>query len=100
MGTILSLLAILGVATAVISIGTRISLYFYRQDAMGVQPFVAQSTQAASTQQAILQRSDILYRDETISGNSRLAWFFLVFVAIIIVLAILTIIGIASGIVL
>ncbi|HEV2583712.1 MAG TPA: hypothetical protein VGT44_22820 [Ktedonobacteraceae bacterium] len=97
MGTILSLLAVLGVATAVISIGLRISLYFYRQDALGMQPFVAQSTQATSTQQAILERSELLYRDEAISGNSRLAFIFLAFVAIVILLAILLIAGMASG---
>jgi hypothetical protein len=58
MSTILSLLALLGGATAVIAIGTRISLYFYRQEVLEVHPLMARQAQASPSEAQIpLERS-------------------------------------------
>jgi hypothetical protein len=100
MSTILSLLALLVGATAVI-IGTRISLYFYRQETQEVRPLMARGTQASPSEAQIpLERSASWYLADSISASSRYAWIGLGIIASIALLAILAIAGLLSGMVL
>ena len=100
MSTILSLLALLVGATAVI-IGTRISLYFYRQEALEVRPLMARRAQASPSEAQIpLERYGPWYLADSISASSRYAWIGLGAIASIALLAILVIVGLLSGMVL
>jgi hypothetical protein len=101
MSTILSLLALLVGATAVIAVGTCISLYFYRQDVLEVHPRMAQRTQASPLEAQIpFGRSAPLYMADSISAGARYAWIGLGIIACIVLLAILVIAGLLNGIVL
>ncbi len=53
MSAILGLLALLGGAMAVIAIGIRISLYFYRQDVLEVHQRMARRAQASPAEAQI-----------------------------------------------
>jgi hypothetical protein len=89
MSTILSLLALLVGATAVI-IGTRMSLYFYRQEALEVRPPLARRAQASPSEAQIpLERSAPWYLADSVSASSRYAWIGLGVIASIVLLAIL-----------
>jgi hypothetical protein len=98
MSTILSLLAVLGGATTVSAIGTRMSLYFYRQDVLEVHPHMAQQGQVSSSEaQMTLESSGTLYMTDSISASSRYAWIGLGVIAFIVLLAILVIADLLSG---
>ena len=101
MSTILSLLALLGGATAVIAIGIRISLYFYRQDVLEVHPLIARRAQASPAEaQILLERSTPWSMAGSISAGARSAWIGLGAIACIVLLAVLVIAGLLSGMVL
>jgi hypothetical protein len=94
MNTILSLLAVLGGATTMSAIGTRMSLYFYRQDVLEVHPHMARQGQASSSEALMtLELSDRLYMADSMSASSRYAWIALGIIAFII----LVIVGLLSG---
>lgn len=97
--TILSLVALLGGAAAVCGIGTRMSLYFYQQGVLEVQPRMAHRAQAAPTEaQIVLERSGELYMADSIGASSRSAWLGLGVIACIVLLAVLVIAGLLSGV--
>src|SRR5215467_512920 len=100
MSTILSLLALLGGATAVIAIGTRISLYFYRQEVLEVHPRMARQAQASPSEARLpLEPSGTWSMADSISASTRYAWIGLGVIACIVLLAILVIAGLLSGMV-
>ena len=92
MNSILGLL-FLGGAIAVIVIGTRISLYFYLQDVVGVQPFSPRHMRAFSTEQTTLERSGTLYKAEYVNASSRYAWGALALIASIMIVSILVVVS-------
>jgi hypothetical protein len=101
MSTILSLLALLGGATAVIAIGTRMSLYFYRRDVLEVHPLMARRVQVSPSEaQLPLEHSAPWYLADSISASTRYARIGLGVIACIVLLAILVIAGLLSGMVL
>jgi hypothetical protein len=87
----------LGGAIAVIAIGIRISLYFYTKSMMGVHPFTTQHTGTFSTGQTALERTSILYRNETISASSRYARSSLALIACVVFVVLLVIASILIG---
>lgn len=96
--TILSLLALLAGAAAVIAIGTRISLYFYTQEELKTHPIIAGREQAASPEApAILERSGIVYQHDSMRASSRYAWIGLGVITVLILLAILVFVSFVSG---
>lgn len=97
MSTILSLLTLLVGATAVSAIGTRISLYFYRQVHPGM---VRRAPASPSEAQIPFESSASWYEASSISASSRCAWIGVGFIASIVLLAILVITGLLSGMVL
>ena len=99
MATILGLLLLLGGAVAIIAIGTRVSLYFFTQDVLGVHPYSTHNTRAATLEQTTLEHSGTLHSAETFSKSSRYAWSGLALIAIISVIAILGLITVLGGVV-
>ncbi len=82
-------------------VGTRISLYFYRHEALEVRPLRARKAQASPSEaQFPLERSAPWYLADSISASSRYAWIGLGAIASIALLAILVIVGLLSGMVL
>ena len=101
MSTIPSLLALLIGAMAVSALGTRMSLYFYRQDVLEVHPRLAHRAQASPSEaQNPFERSAPLSMEDSISASTRYAWIGLSVIACIVLLAILVIASLHSGIVL
>jgi hypothetical protein len=96
--TILSLLALLAGAAAVIAIGTRISLYFYTHEQFKAHPFIAGKLQATSPEApTTLERSAIVLQPDTMRASSRYAWIGLTVITVLVLLAILMIVSIISG---
>ncbi len=84
-----------------IAIGTRMSLYFYRQEVLEVHPHMARQAQVSPSEAQIpLERSGTWYMADSISASTRYAWIGLGVIACIVLLAILVIAGLLSGIVL
>jgi hypothetical protein len=100
MSMIIGLLLMLAAASSLIVIGMRVSLYFYTQDALGYGYTPTRTSRASTSELSTLERSDTLHRAESFSVSSRYAWSGLGLIAVIILVAILATIAIASGLVL
>lgn len=97
MTTILTLLALLGGAIVIIAIGTRISLYFYMQNALETHQLSAQN-QAGQVDSTMVERSSTGQLMETESVSARYAWMGITITLGIIVVAILAAITMIGGV--
>lgn len=98
MSPLLSLLALLGGAAAVSAIGTRFSLYFYRQDVLEVHPRLAHRASASPSAAPFpCERSSTGDLGDSRSTSTRYARICLGIIACVVLLAILVIAGLLSG---
>lgn len=97
MTAILTLLALLGGAIVIIAIGTRISLYFYMQNALETRQLSAQN-QVGQVDSTMVERSSTGHLMETESISAHYAWVGITVTLGIIVVAILSAITMIGGV--
>ncbi len=99
MGTLLALLVFLGVAVAAIAVGTRISLYFYSQNALGTHSMTTDTTQTFPVERNIVQRAGQLRYEESDAISARYAWSGLAVIAAIVLLTVMAVISLMGGVI-
>lgn len=96
MGTILALLVFLGGAIAAIAIGTRISVYFYTQNALGTHPWTADTNTSLPVERSVVEQVARIHYEESDSISSRYAWGSLAVIAGVALVIVVTVISVLS----
>jgi len=99
MGTLLALLVFLGVAVAAIAVGTRVSLYFYSQNALDTHSMTTDTTQTFPVERNIVQRTGQLHYEESDAISARYAWSGLAVIAGIVLLTVMAVISLMGGVI-
>jgi hypothetical protein len=97
MGTILALLVFLGGAIAVIAIGTRISVYFYTQDALGVHSWTTDTNQSLPVERNVVEQVGRLHYEASDAISSRYAWSGLAVMSGVALVVVIAAISVISG---
>lgn len=97
MGTILALLVFLGGAIAAIAIGTRISVYFYTQNALGTHPWTADTNSSLPVERNVVEQVGRIHYEESDAISSRYAWGSLVVIAGIVLAIVVAVVSVLSA---